>query len=98
MMYPYLDSGVAIRKEEHGKKTEKSIFSLVEPSSSYNKNDRIKKFKMKLLHNRISKFKSKLYQGYPTRDKSVWPHPLLLLHRGTEITKNNTKQQSTLMT
>lgn len=45
MMHPYLDSGVAIRKEEHGKKTEKSIFSLVEPSSSYNKNDRIKKIK-----------------------------------------------------
>ena len=42
-MHPYLDSGVAIRKEEHGKKTEKSIFSLVEPSSSYNKNDRINK-------------------------------------------------------
>jgi len=42
-MHPYLDNGVAIRNEEHGKKTEKSIFSLVEPSSSYNKKDRIKK-------------------------------------------------------
>lgn len=46
MLHPYLDSGVAIRKEEHGKKTEKSIFSLVEPSSSYNKNDRTEKWKL----------------------------------------------------
>lgn len=43
-MYTYLDNGVAIRNEEQGKKTEKSIFSLVEPSSSYKK-DRIGKLK-----------------------------------------------------
>lgn len=34
-MHIYLDSGVDIRNDEHGKNTEKSIFSLVEPSSSF---------------------------------------------------------------
>ena len=33
-MLAYLDNGVEIRNEEQGKNNEKSIFSLVEPSSS----------------------------------------------------------------
>lgn len=38
----YLERGVDIRNDEQGKNTEKSIFSLVEPSSSYNKTDQEK--------------------------------------------------------
>ena len=33
-IHAYLVSGVDIRNDEQGKNTEKSIFSLVEPSSS----------------------------------------------------------------